>query len=747
MLQRTGIQSLALLALGLLASAGSAQVATDELPSIEFKTSRAYIYQTGDDGLQPFIVTIANPTEENLRNVSFSIFMPAGLVLGSVDQECDEVVTGSDKTLTCTIQQVDANKVHITDFFVDGPLSTAPNGSITMELTIDDIRIVEQTEFDASLADGNREIKGSILNIELIRDIRYDGNANTIPDIDEQLLQPGPTEAFEDILARDAVLDVLFLVSTTARDYLTGQLDQRIAQLVTGTSEVFRENGIPIKVRNIGVQDVDYSEEDELSETLTEMQEANSAAFEDLPQSVVDTGADLVVLLHAIEPAVDDFCGVSSSVALGRQGDFQADYHRGRLLTVLDVGPSCLGIDDLATSFSLNMGVVSTREVEPDGGTFSFSSGYGIRDTFRTIATRVGAIDLGTAADVNRFSNPENLCIGLPCGVDSDDIAMGADAVQSLTLTRHVVSAINDPVVPVGSIPTRLTPTFSNAIDVLVEHQSIEEGALTQAFAEYQVSVTNTFNEPLYDLAVSALHLDNGFLDLTEQNYRYHPEQCAVSGAALDTADSIVGDMLEKSGRLVCYIDAIAPDETVEFSYFIQIDETPPELDEEENYYHEIIAVNSVLQMESADCIAVYTDLLDASIGSNVCTLVDELLLSTDVGTGFIDLEGLPTITGNLLTVPFIRLNDSTLVSAQFQVVNFDIGEPELVLLSYREINPNLIPVLQSSYNEATERLSIFGLELEEAVYDVFANLVVGSDPVTFEDVVLLEVMDTGDEC
>lgn len=742
MIHRIGAKFLACTALGWLSHTASAQVSTDELPSIEFKTSRAYIYQTGDDGLQPFIVTIRNPTTENLRNVSFSIVMPAGLVLGSVDQECDEVVGDSSKTLSCTIQQVDAQKVHITDFFVDGPLSAAPNGSITMEFSADDIRIVEQTDLAASLADGEREILGSTLNIELIRDIRYDGNANTIPDIDEQLLQPDATESFESILARDAVLDVLFLLSTTGRDYLDGQLDQRIAQLITGTNEVFRENNIPIKVRNIGVQDVDYSESVLLSESLIQMQTASVTAFEDLSQSVLDTGADLVVLLHAIEPTLDELCGVSSSIALGRQGDFQADYHRGRLLTALDVGPSCLGIDDLATSFSVNMGVIATRDEEPNGGTFSFSSGYGVRDSFRTIAARVGAPDFGTAVDVNRFSNPDILCAGLPCGVDSNDIARGADAVQSLTLTRHVVNAINDPVLPVMAMPDKLTPTFSNAIDVLVDHQSVEDGALVGAFAEYEITVTNTFNEPLHDLAISAVHLDSGFLDLSAQNYRYNPEQCAVSGEALTTTDSIVDNMLEKSGRLVCYIDVLEPDASVQFNYFIEIDSTPPELDEDENYYHEIIAVNSILQTESADCIAVYTDLLDASIGSNVCTLVDELLLSTDVGTGFIDLEALPTITGNLLSVPFIRLNDSTLISAEFQVVNFDIGEPELVLLSYREINPDLMPVLQSSYNEATERLTLFSLQLEEAAYDLFANLVVDSDPVTFEEVVLLEVME-----
>ena len=713
--------------------------ALGQSPTIEFQTTRAFVYTTGHDALQPFAITITNPGSENLHNASFTITMPSGVVLGSVDQECTETNFNESKTLSCTIQQVDAGKSHITDFFVDGPLSSAPNGVISMQLS-SELSIVEQSAEEASLADGDLTVKGAELTLQLVRDILFDGNSNSISDIDEQILLPTPDQSFEEILTQDAVLDVMFLVSSTGSDYLSGQLDQRIAQLITATNEVFRENQVAIKTRSVDVRDVEYSESLLLEETLTQMQTASVAAFEDLAQSVESTGADLVVLLHAIPPTLDEFCGVSASVGLGRQGDYQADYHRGRLLTVLDVGPACLGLTDLATSFAVNMGIVATREIAADGGTFSYSSGYAVPDAFRTIATRVGKIEnLGTAEDVNRFSNPEILCTGLACGIDSDDIAQGANAVLSLNQTRHVISALNSPAIPITDLSTKYTPSFSNGIDVEVDHQAVEAGAFIDAFAEYEITVTNTYTETLHDMNVSAIHLDNGLIDASARTYRYDPQQCSVAGETITTTPVVFESLEEKRGRLMCYIDALPPGESVDISYSLLIDSGPPELAEADNYYHEFIAVNSIPQLESAHCIPVYSDLFDASIGSEVCTVVNDLLLSVDLETGFVDLEEVPSVTGNILSVPFIRINADSLISAIFQIVNVDIGVQELILLSYRELNPSLIPLLQSDYDEVTEQLLIRGMQLDEAVFDLTAELVESSDPVTFNNLILTE--------
>jgi len=277
-----------------------------------------------------------------------------------------------------------------------------------------------------------------------------------------------------------------------------------------------------------------------------------------------------------------------------------------------------------------------------------------------------------------------------------------------------------------------------------VTHGAVESGALMNAFAEFKVEISNTFAERLHNLTLTALHLENGLVNLKPRLYRFIPTQCSVSGATLTDTETTVGSLNEKFGRLTCYIDFIDPGETIEISYFIGVDLTPPELDEGAHYYHEVIAINGNLQQESAACIPVYSDLLDASIGSNVCDVIDQLSIANEVGDGFLDLEALPTITGNIVNVPFIRLNDSSLISAIFQVVNF--GSPELELLSYQTIDGDLTPLTESRFDESNGRLSILALGLEQATYNLELDVVQDSDPIRFNNLVLVEVAETDDD-
>ncbi len=720
--------------LSLLAVLGNDALAQE--PVIELKTTRDFVYSNGDDAIQAFVVTIANPGNEDLRDVSFTITMPAGLVLGSVDSECSESESGNQKSLSCEVDFVGPQNLVIIDFFVDGPLSSVPSGQITMELT-SDLAISEQTDFEKSLADGDRTVYGSTLSLPFVRDILFDSNNNTIPDLSEQLLQPGPEQSFEQILAQQAVLDVLFLLSSTAETYLQGQLDQRLAQLITATNEVFRDNDVHISIRSAGLENVDFSASEELIDTLAKMQAGSDPAFEDLPDRIENSGADMIVLLHAIPSSTDTFCGFSTNVALGRQGDFVPELHRGQLLSVIDVGPDCIDLPDLAASLATNMGVVPSRDSNPDGGTFSYSAGYGITDSFRTIATRVGGQDFGSAPDVNRFSNPDVLCANLSCGVDENDVARGANALLSLNQTRHLVDALNDSDNN-EAVPVKRTFTFSNGLTPAITHTTVETGALIGAFTEFEIAVSNNSSETLHDLNISAFHLNNGFFDLTPGMYRVDGNSCNVSGDSLTTSEEIVDSLLQKQGRLSCYVDSIAPGETRKLSYFIEIGDMPPELDEGRHYLHEVISINGQLQAESARCIPVFTDLVDAQAGSSVCDLVDLLAIATETGSGFLDLEALPTITGNIINVPFLRIAEGGLVSAQFRVVNF--GEPELELISYQSLNVNLAPLVESVYHQSTLRLTIRQFELAEATYDVFFNQVHLSDPARFVDMVLLEV-------
>ena len=136
----------ALIALPLFFTAFSAQLFA-QLPSIELKTSRGFIHSSGDDGLQPFVITLANPTDEDHRDVSFTITMPVGVELGAVNSECSQTIGSSFKALNCAVDFVGPQNIVVLDFFVDGPLSSVPNGVITMEMD-SSITVVEQTDFE-----------------------------------------------------------------------------------------------------------------------------------------------------------------------------------------------------------------------------------------------------------------------------------------------------------------------------------------------------------------------------------------------------------------------------------------------------------------------------------------------------------------------------------------------------------------------------------------------------------------------
>ncbi len=715
---------------------------TDSLrPQISMQTDKAFVYSTGNRGIQPVQVIIENPNDVAERNIEFTVLLSAGTVIGDVDDECEQSGGTNFVFLQCSILQLDANRSHIMDFFIDGPLSTPDNGQILLQLsTQSDIDVLEQSDFEASLADGNRKVVGSVLTLEHVRDILYDGNNNTVPDLNEQIINAQPGDAWEASNAAQAVLDVLFFTTPAAETYLGNQLDSRVAQLLTSTNEVFRENNVAISVQSLGYESVAYSDNMELSGILDEINNRTDSAFDDVQALIEQHGADLAVLLHAMPSGTDEFCAFSSIVGIGRQGDFQRDLHGGRLLTVLDVGPDCIDFPDMATSFAFNMGIVPSRVDDPNGGTFSYSSGYINFQRFHTIAARTTDSNISSTPDVNRFSNPDILCAGLPCGIDETDTALGANAVLSLNQTRHVIDDMYDSMVAVSPelLTSRLTPTVSNGIDVEVSHSTVESGAQIGAYTEYQVSITNPTSHTLFDLNVTALHLDGGLYDLTARNYRYDPQSCHVSGELVTTAPGVVGTLQQQTGRLVCYIDSLGAGETADFSYFLQIDATPPALDEDSTYYHEIVAVNSIPQDESAVCLPVYIDLLDALPGSGVCSVVDQLLVATDTGTGFLDLEALPTSDGNFIDVPYLRLNDNSLITAVFQIINF--GRPELELVSYEVIDAELSPAFESRFNEDTGHLSIVALSLAEAVYNVEVDLVPGSEPARFENIVLVEV-------
>ena len=715
------------------------QGAAAQTPTIELKTARDFIYVTGKGGLQPFIITVNNPQPAPLTSARFEIRMPASVFIGALDRECAESVAGGQRILSCEILRIDARSTRVLDFYVDGPLSAAAAPGFTMTITSANLSMVQAAPFETGLADGDATLRGNSLNLKLLRDIGHDGNGNGMPDLDEVILNPPPGADVAQLLQQPAMLDVLFLHTPAATTYLGDKLALRVQQLLTATNQIYRENDLPIRFRGVGLSASAYAANTPLSATLAALQSVTDPAFAAVPNQVVSAGADLVVLLHALQPGTDTRCSSASLQGIGRQGDFQSAIHRGQLLTVVNVGPDCLDLSDLAAEFAANMGVVADRTSHPDGGTFSHAAGYGVVDGFTTLGIAPGSAAYGSAQPLKRFSSPDYLCLSQPCGINRNDLARGADAMDSLRRTRHVISALSPTVFPVTAADwqDRPTPGPGNGYDLDVVHATEEAGALQGAFTRYHVTVTNPNPVTLYDMALSLVHLDRGIPSQESQTYRSPVADplCRVLGNAPGDTGVVTGTQVTKSGRLSCFIEQLAPGESLGFGYWLQIDASPPTINGQ-SYYQEAVMINGVLQNESVVCLPVYANLLLASQGSNVCALLQDL--STGTGGGIIDLNALPSITGNLLTLPFVRLFDGSLYSVDLQAINY--GQLELQVQGMRTLNSALLPAVESSFDDQGV-LRITGLHLGSIRYDVQATYLPDTEPARFGALQFTEII------
>jgi hypothetical protein len=129
------------------------------------------------------------------------------------------------------------------------------------------------------------------------------------------------------------------------------------------------------------------------------------------------------------------------------------------------------------------MGIVRTRQSNPEGGTFSFSSGYVQGNYFETVlpASLVPeTVVEERAPGINILSSPERLCLGRPCGIDRNDLVNGADAVFSLNATAHIIAALSPAVTPLSAadIEPKVTIATSNKDSIEVRQFSTSRSIL-----------------------------------------------------------------------------------------------------------------------------------------------------------------------------------------------------------------------------------------------------------------------------
>jgi hypothetical protein len=612
-------------------------LATAQVATIDLSAERDFVYEDGvysslGESVLPFVVTLQNPETTTINDLEFTVELSANTSVGNVDSIC-VISEESAVVLTCTVDELKGNRTKIVDFFVDGPNSLGVGVGFTVSISSSDAIVLEPDAVEATLADGDRRIRGSNLFVHLVRNIDLDINQNTVPDSDEAILNLAASTSIDELLAREAVVDVLFIYTPAASQYLGQKLEARASAIISSANQTFRENDVAIKFNSVGLEEIPYTAIDSaILTTFNALAAKIDPAFDELDNLIITSGGDIVVMLHAVATNIDSTCGWTTLNGIGRQGDFRPIYHQGNLLSAVNVGPDCLFSFNMAPAFASNMGIAWERQRSPSGGTFSYSAGFGVSDEFRTLGTAISSASdthsFGSTLTINRFSNPDSLCLGFACGVDRNDIANGADAVYSLNKTRHLVSAITPAVFHVepSDIEDKIA-LLDNIYDLEVVQTTLETSAIVNEFTEFAVELTNTSSVILSDIDIQLAHVSAGSLVEEAQNYETSSSICTILGSNLSVSEVVVGNAIQKLGTLNCTIESIAPGESQSFNYRIQIDATPPLIDSAA-YYHEVVEVNGIVQLESLVCIPVFPNFVDANAGSSVCSAVQNLPLT-----------------------------------------------------------------------------------------------------------------------
>lgn len=282
--------------------------------------------------------------------------------------------------------------------------------------------------------------------VNVVEDIRIDSDGDGISDFNEMLLSTDATNP-SSVNNSNSVIDVLTLYTPGAVTIYPYGVQTRINQLISVANQIYLDSGVKITLRPVYHALVNYHDNDDMDVALNHLIRKTDSAFSDVDRLREVYGADLVILFRPKQPG-EGRCGLAPVGGFSTNGDFSSASERNTAYSQIAVDCPV----DLVVAHELghNMGLTHSHLEDGSGGTFNFSTGYGVEGQFVTVMAYPGAFN--SESRVSLFSNPLLDCLGFDCGVDAEN-EFGADAVQSLNLVRHQVA---------NYFPTRV-PDLPNA--------------------------------------------------------------------------------------------------------------------------------------------------------------------------------------------------------------------------------------------------------------------------------------------
>ena len=241
---------------------------------------------------------------------------------------------------------------------------------------------------------------------------------------------------------------VAYTPGMTTRHGNVAGVVSRLNVLVAKMNDALAQSQVNLTIRLVNASQVNFSDVGTNDAALT----AISPGSKDALKATIDAlreqyKADLVALIRPYSQATHSGCGLAWILGYGgvgvRAGD--AGYAFSAISDGPDTGGSGYYCDDLSFAHELghNLGISHDRaNAKGIVGATNYAYGY------INSAAGFGTIMSYASNRVVRYSNPNVICSGAPCGVARTDTANSADAAGTILTSMGAIAAFRTAVVP-----------------------------------------------------------------------------------------------------------------------------------------------------------------------------------------------------------------------------------------------------------------------------------------------------------